>query len=159
MSCLLRAVGPAAPKSPYAQTSLLGLKLALLSITAAKRFLCYAALNLRPSNVRYLGMAEESLRWFEENKLLCPAAAAVGMAAAAGDLALLQQAASQDCTLNESQIVYVAAAGSFHERLKARKQSMHAIAEEIICSCNSMNHMLVIVLAVLWTQLDPTISS
>ena len=51
-----------------------------------------------------LTIAEKDVAWFEVNDLPCPVAAAVGMAAAAGDLEILQRATQQDTYLHWSLI-------------------------------------------------------
>lgn len=58
-----------------------------------------------------LAIAEKDIAWFEVNELPCPVAAAAGMAAAAGDLEVLQRATQQDTYLHRSLIQYLAAAG------------------------------------------------
>ncbi|KAK9840110.1 hypothetical protein WJX74_003510 [Apatococcus lobatus] len=78
-------------------------------VLARLRSQAYACVT--PGGFDYLSRAEELLQWFEDNRLPCPAAAAAGMAAAAGDVAVLQQAYGQDCTADNHQVMSLAAAG------------------------------------------------
>lgn len=59
----------------------------------------------------HLKEAKEEVKWFEKHNLPCPPAAAVGLAAAAGDLEVLQQADRQDPSLHSFLVCYLAAAG------------------------------------------------